>query len=123
MILPGLIVVRAMVHAHMSATASKKGHERASSRLTNISSESRSTQAVPKVGQNEATGNLDIEHTVKANTLCIFTCIIMVALCNRADHYIFMLWFVLLLLSFFFPCLISAAADWMSAILPHVVWP
>jgi len=25
----------------------------------------------------------------------------MVALCNRADHYIFMLWFVLLLLSFF----------------------
>ena len=24
--------------------------------------------------------------------------IIMVALCNRADHYIFMLWFVLLLL-------------------------
>ena len=27
----------------------------------------------------------------------------MVALCNRADHYIFMLWFVvLLLLSFFF---------------------
>ena len=30
--------------------------------------------------------------------------LIMVALCNRADHYIFMLWFVLLLLllSFFF---------------------
>ena len=48
----------------------------------------------------------------------------MVALCNRADHYIFMLWFVLL--SFylsFFPRLISAAADWMSAILPHMVWP
>ena len=48
----------------------------------------------------------------------------MVALCNRADHYIFMLWFVLLLLSSsFFPRLISAAADWMSAILPHMVWP
>jgi len=45
----------------------------------------------------------------------------MVALWNRADHYIFMLWFVLLLLSFFFPHLISAAADWMSAILPHMV--
>jgi len=29
-------------------------------------------------------------------------CVIMVALCNRADHYIFVLWFVLLLLSFFF---------------------
>ena len=24
---------------------------------------------------------------------------------------------------FFFPRLISAAADWMSAILPHMVWP
>jgi len=33
--------------------------------------------------------------------------------------YIFMLWFVLL----FFPRLISAATDWMSAILPHMVWP
>ena len=36
--------------------------------------------------------------------------------------YIFMLWFVLS--SFFFiPRLISAAADWMSAILSHMVWP
>ena len=53
------------------------------------------------------------------------TIIFMVALWNRADHYIFMLWFVLLLLLsfFFFPRLISAAADWMSAILPHMVWP
>jgi len=33
--------------------------------------------------------------------------------------YIFMLWFVLS----FFPRLISAAADCMSAILPHMVWP
>ena len=33
--------------------------------------------------------------------------------------YIFMLWFVL----FYFPRLISAAADWMSAVLPHMVWP
>ena len=24
---------------------------------------------------------------------------------------------------FFFPRLISAAADWMSTILPHMVWP
>jgi len=43
----------------------------------------------------------------------------MVALWNRADHYIFMLWFVL---SSSFPRLISAAADWTSAILPHMVW-
>jgi len=26
-------------------------------------------------------------------------------------------------LSIFFPRLISAAADWMSTILPHMVWP
>jgi len=50
---------------------------------------------------------------------CLF---FMVALCNRADHYIFALWF----LSFFFlffPRLISAVGDWMSTILPHMVWP
>jgi len=29
----------------------------------------------------------------------------------------------LVLLLLFFPRLISAAADWMSAILPHMVWP
>jgi len=48
----------------------------------------------------------------------------MVALWNRADHYIFILSFVLsifLLLSF--PRLISSAADGMYAILPHMVWP
>jgi len=28
-----------------------------------------------------------------------------------------------LLLLLFFPCLISAAAHWMSTILPHMVWP
>jgi len=41
-------------------------------------------------------------------------------LCNRAGHYIFALRFLLLS---FFPRLISAVADWMSTILPHVVWP
>ena len=52
--------------------------------------------------------------------------IIMVALCNRADHYIFMLWFVLLssfFLLLFFPRLISAVGDWMFTILWHMVWP
>ena len=44
----------------------------------------------------------------------------MVALWNRADHYIFALWF---LSSSLFPRLISAVADWMSAILPHMVLP
>ena len=41
--------------------------------------------------------------------------LIMAALWNRAGHYIFIWWF-LLLLSIFFPHLISAVADWMSAI-------
>ena len=45
---------------------------------------------------------------------------IMAALYNRAGHYIFALWFLLLS---FFPRLISAVADWMSTILPHMVWP
>jgi len=44
----------------------------------------------------------------------------MVALCNRQTTYIFILLFVL---SSFFPHLISAIGDWMSAILPHMVWP
>ena len=44
----------------------------------------------------------------------------MVVLCNRADQYIFALWFIS---SFFIPRLMSAAADWMSTILLHMVWP
>jgi len=50
----------------------------------------------------------------------------MVALWNRADHYIFILSFVLLLSSSSsssFHRLISAVAEWMSAILAHMVWP
>jgi len=53
----------------------------------------------------------------------------MVALRNKADHYIFALWFLsfflllLLLSSFFIPRLISAVADSVSAIFPHMVWP
>jgi len=47
-----------------------------------------------------------------------------VALWNRADHYIFILWFLssVYLLLLFFPHLISAAAHWphwMSTIVPH----
>jgi len=47
--------------------------------------------------------------------------VVMAALRSRCGHYIFALWFVLL--SFFFPRLISAVADWMPAVLPHMVWP
>ena len=42
--------------------------------------------------------------------------LIMVALCNRADHYIFALWFLSIFFPFF-PRLISAAVGWMSTIL------
>jgi len=42
----------------------------------------------------------------------------MVALCNTADH----IYFHPVVCSFFFPRLISAVGDWMSAILPHMVW-
>ena len=53
--------------------------------------------------------------------------LIMVALCNR-QTIIFsccglFFFFFFFLSFFFFPRLISAAADWMSAILPHMVWP
>jgi len=38
--------------------------------------------------------------------------------------YIFILSFVLLsFFLFFFPRLISAVGDWMSDVLPHMVWP
>ena len=48
----------------------------------------------------------------------------MVALWNRADRYIFVLWFLSsIYLLFYIPRLISAAADWTSTILPHMVWP
>jgi len=48
--------------------------------------------------------------------------LLMVALRNiRADRYIFILWF--LLTSSFFPGLILAAADRISTILLHMVWP
>jgi len=45
----------------------------------------------------------------------------MVALWNRADHYIFPCGFFPSF--FFFHRLISSVGDWMSAIIPHMVWP
>jgi len=50
---------------------------------------------------------------------------IIAALWNRAGHYIFILWYLSIYLSLFFPRLISAAADWiwMSTILRHIMWP
>ena len=71
----------------------------------------------------ERSSNIIISlHRKKFSIITNIPLIIMVALWNRADHYISCcdLFF---LLSSFFPHLISAAADWMSAILPHIVWP
>ena len=64
----------------------------------------------------------DIEVVVCALLCCSSTYQLWLwsALCNRADHYIFALSF---LSSFFFPHLISAVANWISTILPHMVWP
>jgi len=65
-------------------------------------------------------------HVVLAHLAFMAILLFMVALWNRADHIYFhaevcSFFFFLL----FFPRLISAAADWMSAnaILPHMVWP
>jgi len=58
----------------------------------------------------------------KSNASCA---LIMATLCNKAGHYIFALWFFLLLYSssffLFFLCLTSAVRDWMSTILLHMV--
>jgi len=51
--------------------------------------------------------------------------VFMVALCNRADHYIFIMFLsssFFFLLSFF-PRLISAVGNWMFTILWHMMWP
>ena len=63
--------------------------------------------------------------SIDANSTDLCVSIIMVALYNRADHYIFIMFlsssFFFLLL--FFPRLISAVGDWMFTILWHMVWP
>ena len=59
---------------------------------------------------------------VLAEVCTVPVLLVMVALWNRAGHYIFPLWFFFLLSSFF-PRLISAVANWMYTILPHMVWP
>ena len=49
--------------------------------------------------------------------------LIMVALCNIGQTIIFSSCLFFFLSSFLFPRLISAVEDWMSAILPDMVWP
>jgi len=50
----------------------------------------------------------------------LYAALVIAALSNRAGHYIFA---VVSFFFFFFPRLISAVKDWMSTILPHMVWP
>jgi len=45
--------------------------------------------------------------------------VIMAAVWYRAGHYIF----AVVSFFLFFPRLMSAVGDWMSAILPHMMWP
>jgi len=70
---------------------------------------------------------LHLAETLQKLRLYTVRQVIMAALWNRAGHYIFALWFLSssssFFLSFFFPRLISAVGDWMSTILPHMVWP
>jgi len=56
----------------------------------------------------------------------IITLLFIAVLRSRCGLYFHpVLWFLLsfFFLIFLFPRLISAVADWMSAILPHMVWP
>jgi len=46
--------------------------------------------------------------------------LILAGLRSRCAHYILQLWFLLLL--YLFPRLFSAVGDWMSTILPHMMW-
>ena len=73
-------------------------------------------------------GNVTRTRNVSEYTLVLALCLVMVALCNRADHYIFILFlssffFLLSFFFLFFPRLISAVGDWMFTILWHMVWP
>ena len=53
----------------------------------------------------------------------LLLCLVMAALCNRGGAIIFLPCDFYLSIFFFFPRLISAAVDWMSAILLHMAWP
>jgi len=89
--------------------------------LTTLPCENRKTENVTLqwdvTKQNWITNHsyIGIDHCHHALNL-----LVMVALWNRADHYIFKLCFFFFYL---FSLPISAAADWMSAILLHMMWP
>ena len=51
----------------------------------------------------------------------VCSAVVMAILWNKAGHYIFVLWF--LLLSSFFPRVFSIVTYCMSTMLPHMMWP
>jgi len=59
------------------------------------------------------------------SALYMHVCVIMVALWNSAESRrpLYFCPVISIFLLFFFPRLISAVGDWMSTILPHMVWP
>ena len=81
-----------------------------------------SAAAVQTLDRRHPTGNCS-QFVVAVMFICSNFTDSYLTLWNRADHYIFILSFVLLSSSSSFPRLISAVAEWMSAILAHMVWP
>ena len=61
---------------------------------------------------------LELDVSLNVITVILTHSFFMAALWNRVGHYIFVLLF-LHLLSFFR----TAVGDWMSTILPHMMWP
>ena len=80
-----------------------------------------STKTHPKQYTHRNKSRLRMPFSPKLNSFIpkLLALVIMAALWNRAGHYIFLRCGFFYLL--FFPRLISAVADWMSAILPHMV--
>jgi len=71
---------------------------------------------------NRPNSSLDWVLSYWANFI-VLRIIFMAALCNRGAIIFLPCDFYLSSIFFFFPRLISAAGDWMSTILPHMVWP
>ena len=83
-------------------------------------------EGVDEIGAKNVFGTLErkIAYTMTTNNLSLKShVLIMAAVCNRAGHIYFHPVVCSSSFFLFFPRLISAVRDWMSAILPHVVWP
>ena len=79
-----------------------------------------SNQIIFLIAQSKTIDQMEKKQLTTKMTKNDLRVLVMAALRSRCGHYIFVLW---LLLSSFFLLLISAVADWMSTILPHMLWP